>query len=391
MGFLDRLLGRNARPNWFEELDEEAALFSRRKEYLDKVATTAGVERAITVAAPQNNEISLTGTLRGFPLRLVIDMDGAVDRAGLRCAGSIVAMNLRYSPAMESPKYQPAPGQIMLAPGIVVEGARATDEAAVFHALSASFQGRLLTTVKQHRIASIQSRPHEHSISMLDEGNKIPDPVAWLAETLQLTAELANLRGCVAPTIVSRTSDPESDDDDEWPLANAIAPIIAAKLPDAKLTEREEDTEIDIEWEALGLAHKLTLNGGAGSVTVVVAADGVEGTFDLNHRAEATAQVPDQEEKAVPDQRVFFAPGIYFEGPPDEIARNAALLRALPAELLAELVATMTAQRLGCLWLQDGTLLVEPGNLEDIDDGGARVIAIARLIGRVSSALPRGG
>ncbi len=176
----------------------------------------------------------------------------------------------------------------------------------------------------------------------------------------------------------------------KWRAAEGFAATVAQKLPGAKIVAKPSDESIEICWlddEAVPLRITLDVEwddlevaAHAGSMheLQLVREPGVEldATADADHAREQV------------DRKVFFAKNIYVEGSVEDTNVQAALLSALPPELLAELLSTMERLAMERVALGGEVVGADVGKLSRTTDGGDSAIAFSRLLGKLVRALP---
>ena len=388
MGWFGRLFGGGGVPG-------ESRGQTRARQLLDRTAALAALTDVV-IAQTDEYQCELRGTLRGMPVRLIVDHDGEVREFQLRHDSPASAcIDLEYDPDRKATRAGPAlpawdegDHVIDVGPGVFIEGSDARKEHAAFLRLPPALQARVLETMARRRIMYFRSRPDEHDISFHDSGRELADKPAAYAEVLLLAGEVARARSAVPPR-PTRSPDDEGDDDegdDDGAAvhdATKLAGQIATRIPGATVVVREDDACIDVRWTEHGTSPRLVLDVGTDSLDVEVNADGVMGEFALERDVDVVAGRDDAE------RHVFVGAAVFVAGPLAAVRTQAALLHALPAALLDEVVRAMTELDLGLIHLQDQLLTVTVGDLAHVVDQGAAGTRVARLLARLAAALPR--
>lgn len=385
MGWFGRLFGGGGVPG-------ESRGQTRARQLLDRTAALAALTDVV-IAQTDEYQCELRGTLRGMPVRLIVDHDGEVREFQLRHDSPASAcIDLEYDPDRKATRAGPAlpawdDGDLVIdvGPGVFIDGSDARKEHAAFLRLPPDLQARVLATMARHRIMYFRSRPDEHDIYFHDSGRELADKPAAYAEVLLLAGEVARARSAVPPR-PTRSHDDDEGDDDAAAVDDAtkLAGQIATRLPGATVVAREDDACIDVRWTEHGTSVRLVLDVGSDNLDVEVNADGVMGEFALERDVDVVAGRDDGE------RHVFFGAAVFVAGPLADVRTQASLLHALPAALLDEVVRAMTELDLGLLHLQDQQLTITAGDLAHVVDQGAAGIRVARLLARLAAALPRG-
>ncbi len=389
MGWFGRLFGGGGGPG-------ESRGQTRARQLLDRTAALAALADVVIVQKDEY-QCELRGTLRGMPVRIIVDHDGEVREFQLRYDSAASAyIDLEYDPDRKAstgpalPAWDEGDVVIDVGPGVFIDGSDARKEHAAFLRLPPDLQARVLETMKRRQIMYFRSRPSEHDIHFHDSGRELPDKPAAYAEVLLLAGEVARARSATSPR-ATRTRDDEDDgdadgDDDAATLhdATTLAGQIATRIPGATVVVRADDACVDVGWTEHGTSLRLVLDADSDSLDVEVRAEGVVGDFDLECDVDVVVAQDDTE------RQVFFDKTVYVAGPLATVRAQAALLQAVPAALLDEVVRAMTELDLGVIHLQDQLLTVTAGDLAHVVDQGAAGTRIARLLARLAAALPRG-
>lgn len=378
------------------------------KAYLEAVAARAGLTDVVVVANLAEHEAELRGQRSGLPLRVIVDFTGDVRECEFKYEtdDDCEFIDLEFDPehsSATSPQLKPwdeSEKKVYVAPQVFLEGSGADDEHAAFKRLPATLQQRILAAMVQHRIRYFRSRPSEHDNTLWDGAADVREPIEWLAEVIQLSAEVALARGAVAPGSkprpkpVNAFAEAQADalgEEAEWLAGKAFATELAAKLPGARVVERKSDEAWDVRWAEGGVQLRVVVDVRFGDLEAHARADGVECEFSLHHDTEAApvSASPSDDGWDEADCMLFIDRATFLIGSRAEVLREAAALRALPPTLLQELLACCR-QINNAPDLERSNLHVDVVELATVTDGGDAAVAVARLLGRVVSALPKG-
>src|SRR5206468_1330282 len=134
---------------------------------LEGAAQHAGINDA-TIEPIADDVLELRGTLRGFAVRVAVDIDtGYVEHARLRCNSKLPLLELECEPERERDSdvvYDDTTPQIAVAPGITVEGVHAERQAKTFSALPTELTNRLVAEMRRLEISSFTSHRAEVSL-----------------------------------------------------------------------------------------------------------------------------------------------------------------------------------------------------------------------------------
>lgn len=408
MGLLDFLKGKNpdGTPRWsrwdWASTPETMLPFARA--VLEKAASLLGAADVKWLS--EQYAVELRGTVDGLPLRVKMGFNGSVQelKVSYPRVGVETFIDLEHDPDARPPRAE-SEGRAEVAPGIFCEGASAAEEAGRFRELPADLQARVIGEIRRLRIRYFRSRPEAHEVMLFDEAKGQADPPRWLADAIRIAVDVAKARGAVPPSMAPKKQRPKQEPKPEpedptgkagWKASLSLAAKIAAQAPGAKVVERSKDEEIDVLLaEGEGAPLRIVLDASFENVQAAAAAEGLSGELDLEFDfevepddAKEPADEEDEEDEAV--QSLFFGRCVYLSGTAEEVGRQAALLRALPRALLDELIRALEEGRFCYLFLDRGELRADLGDLKDVADDGADALAVARLVGRVATALPRG-
>lgn len=406
-GWLGRIFGGPAegrpRVRWREGMLPDEGIRVAQA-YLEAVASLAELEAPVVVAHASEHCAELRAKVAGLPLRVVVDFTGDVRDFAIKYADSRSReyIDIEYDPedagqaGAQLEAWEEADRKIYLGRQIYVEGSNAEVEAAAFQALPADLRQRVLTEVERLRVRYFRSRRDEHENTLWDGADEVAQPVEWLASLIRLSADVAIARGAEAPGTRAAPPPPNSyaaadDDGAKREAAEAMARSIALRIPGARVVERKPDSSWDVRWTE-GSAHlRVVLDYRFGDLEAHARADGVQGEFSLVHDPEVTLEdaPPNDDGWDEVDCYIFFDKSTFVTGPKVQALREASMLRALPKELLDELLASC-AELANAPDLENSNLHVAVSDLEQVTDDGAQAVAVARLYGRVVTALPVG-
>lgn len=401
MRWLKELLGLEVSPDPSTEGWSSGSAQTRAKttrDYLVAVGERAGVAGALVIPRPEDEGSSLAGTLHGFPLRLTVtDVGTTTGDLGLRYALAAPYLDLEYDPewaADVADDDNEAPQKVFLAPNIYVEGEEAEEEAAAFRALPPELQARVLAGMVTHRIRYFRSRDDELDVTLWEEPREAKDAVGSMVATLLLAADVARARGATprgrAPKQVHQQFHFRGEGTLQQ-LGRTFGATVAAQVPGSRVVERNNDDCVDVRWTEGQSKVRLVVDLDAVELQVAVLADGVHGELTLRYDPEVSVEHDvsgDDWDRA--QQYVFFGPSTFVSGPEAAAREEAAILHAVPAGLLDELVAEMSGLEIAEVRLADGMLQARVFDLNDIDDDGRAALAFAGVLARVAEALPRG-
>jgi hypothetical protein len=383
----------------WDDLDDEARKAARTA-LLERVASRAGLEKPRVHVPRGGDDVELRATARGVPLRVELSWSGGVE-VEFKYASRVGFIDLEYAPAEDDDDEEPwseSDRRVLLAPRIFVDGSSCNEEAAAFRRLPGPLQARVLDAIARLGIRYFRSRPSVHTVMAWKDLKDMPDPEAWLVEAIALSSDVieARLGGRAAPPGHGGAARPfsavEGDEDATWGAAEAYLARLALGLPGARVVPRREEDEIDLRWTEAGVPVRVVLDVDASGVRVGALADGVEAELSLLRDPDATLDEPASDDPWAPppETKLFLSRDVFLSGTEAATRREAAVLDRLPRSLLDELVAAMERHDLSDIDLEAGQLLTFPCDLVDLDEDGATVIGLARLLSRVAAALPRG-
>ncbi len=401
MRWLKELLGLEVSPDrttegWHSGAEETRARTTAA--YLAAVGQRAGVAGALVIPRPEDYGSALAGTLHGFPLQLTItDVGSTTGALGLRYALAAPGFDLEYDPEWAkdvADDEHEAPHRVFLSPNIFVEREEADEEADAFRELPAELQARVLAGMVTHRIRYFRSRNDELNLTLWDEPRDATDAVGSMVATLLLAADVARARGATPRGRAAKQVQPRHPFKGEGTLqqlGSAFAGTVAAQVPGSRVVERKNDDCIDVRWMDGRSNVRLVINLDEVELHVAVLADGVRGEVTLRYDPEVSIEqnVSDDDWDRA-HQYVFFGPSTFVAGPEAIAREQAAILQAVPAELLDALVAQMSSLEIGEVHFANGMLRACVFDLNDIDDDGDAALVFASVVARVAEALPRG-
>jgi hypothetical protein len=388
MGFFSKLFGggdKVAPP--FSPTASPEQRSAAAKQLLEQVA--ALLQLGSAVVATREDDAELRGTLRGFPLRLVVDSRGSIDDADLRYEGDLEYIDLDYDPELERAAPQPdvepwdkSDKRIFIGPGVFSSGSSCAKEVAEFRKLEPALQQRTIDEMRRLRIRYFRSRREEHNLHFYDDLEDVAEPAKWLADAFALAADVAQARGAVPPG----TPRP-SKHDRAYASALELARQIAARIPSARVVERKNDARIDVRWSECETPVRLVVDDSL-DASVSARVDS-EASFELYYNPEVVIEAEPEQTDEWDDvaRKIFFGRSVYLDESRSVVAKQAAILRALPPAALTELVEAMLAHEIEDVSLGDGVLELE---VDASDDGGVLAITLAGMLARVATALPRG-
>lgn len=412
MGFFDRLLGRQTvksvngkdvksfhRGGWNSIIESRGPATTTA--FLENVGAVAGVSD-MEVVALNDHKQELRGKLAGYTICVSVMNSGSMGDIAFRYSqieGPYI--DLEYDPDMKVDPtgitpFNPSDKKIVLGPKVFVEGSSAEEEAAAFRKLPKELQERVVTDMKRLRIRYFRSRREEFDITMHDDPggeDGAPDPVHWMADTLTLAAEVTKARGGlpVGQGKVFTSAERKPPPDKDVPaIARDLANHIAKQLIGAKVVEREEDDCIDVRWAESGIPVRIAIDHDFDHVQIEAMAKGAKGEFSLIFDPEITreAKTGSNLDPWDEDKYEFFARSVFVNGKESEVRAQAAILHSLNPSLLGELVV-LAEKREATIDLDDGKLDLVLCECTHVTDRGAEAIAVARLLARLASALPK--
>jgi len=171
--------------------------------FLDGVVAKAGITDVVVAHEPERQLVALRGKLEGFPLELELSNWSRINEVTLRYHSELEWICLEYDPELGSTTLpEDAEPQLVVAPGVYLEGDDAAKELLDFQQLSASLQRRVLDDMVRLRIKYFWSRRVDFIVSVHDEAVDVPENERWLATILKLAAEVSRARGAVPPQAV---------------------------------------------------------------------------------------------------------------------------------------------------------------------------------------------
>ncbi len=397
MSWLDKLLGREDAPpsapvarGWASPLDSVRA--ETTDAFLLAVASRAQIAAPVLVPQPPDEcQSELRGTLRGFELRVIVDHDSSIRELNLRYAQSGGFIDLDYSPELEGftpPAVEPwdaSDKKVFLAPGIFIDGSSADKEAAAFRSFPAALQARVLTDIKRLNVMYFRSRPDNHDVTVRGCAADQADPVAWLADLLVLSADVAAARG-------ARPAVPDGPYSVAFAAregVTALATRLSGRVPGARIV-RLDDDHVDVRFTESGVPVRIALDAEFDDVDVEAHARDVGGAFELSRDDEVEiptggggGEVWDE-----PDAVLSLSHAVYVEGAAPDVRRAAAMLAALPSALVDELVTTVDELELRGVTFEGEILTATACDLRAAD-AVERALRLARLLARVAASLPR--
>lgn len=409
MGWFDKLLGREvvdadegttfSKRGWDSASDDRRVATTRL--YLEALGRQLGVENQQVVPRPQDHDADLRGTLREFPLRVRVSYSGSLSRVELKIGETGHGfIDLEYDPDMaetapQVDAFDESEKQVMVAPRVFFEGSSAEDDAALFRELPVELQERVTREMVRLRIRYFRSRSDELDITMLDEPRERNEPVAWLADALRLAVDVTLARGQVppgreatVPRVVERAEAKREPTD--W--ARRVAESIGKQVLGAKIIENREAEDIEVRWIESGVPVRIVVDYDFDDFDIEARVDGVTTDLSLQYDEDVTV-APTREGGGDPwdesEHHVFFAKHVFVSGRESLARSQAAVWRSLGTSLLDDLVRTVETHACG-VWLDDEVLQANVDGADEVTDGGAAAVSIARLLARVAKALPRG-
>lgn len=410
MGWLDKLLGREvvdaangttfSKRGWDSVSDERRAATTRL--YLEALGKQLGVENQQVVPRPQDHEADLRGTLRGFPLRVRVSYSGSIGSVELKIGDTgHDFIDLEHDPEMaETPPqvdaFDESEKQVMVGPRVFFEGSSAEEEAALFRALPAELQERVVREMVRLRIRYFRSRCDDFDITMWDEASERNEPVAWLADTLRLAVDVTVARGQVPPGQEAKVPQPveraeAKREPTDW--ARRVADSIGKQVLGAKIIENQDEEDIEVRWIESGVPVRIVVDYDFDDFDIEARVDGITADLALQYDEDVTIAPSRTGGGDDPwdqlEHHVFFAKHVFVCGTEALARSQAAMLRSLAPSLLDELVRTVETGKHD-VWIDDEVLQTNIDDADEVTDGGAAAVRIAKLLARVAKALPRG-
>ena len=409
MGWLDKLLGRevvdDANGTTFSKRGWDSASEERRvattRLYLEALGRQLGVDDQQVVPRPRDHEADLRGTLRGFPLRVRVSDSGSISSIELKIGDTgHEFIDLEHDPEMaeaapQVDAFDESEKQVMVGPRVFFEGSSAEEDAALFRTLPAELQERVIHEMVRLRIRYFRSRCDELDITMCDDARERNEPVAWLADTLRLAIDVAVARGQVPPgqeATVPRAAERAEAKREPTDWARRVADSIGKQVLAAKIIENRDDEDIEVRWIESGVPVRIVVDYDFDDFDIEARADGMTAELSLQYAEDVTIE-PSSTGGDDPwdrsDHHVFFAKHVFVSGTEALARSQAAVLRSLATSLLDELVRTVETGKCD-VWIDDEVLQTNIDDADEVTDGGAAAVRIARLLARVAKALPRG-
>jgi hypothetical protein len=190
MGWFDRVFGG---PKGFASTsaDERTRVATA---FLNDVVARTGIVDAV-ISPPVDDELILRGALQGLALEVTLRSWGQLTELTLRYDAELGFIDLEFDPELDPDPALAPDDQLVVAPGVFLEGSGAQDELHAFEQLPVALRRRVLADLARLRIRYFRSRTHEHTMTVHDEVPEVADPVTWLASILQLGADVAIARG----------------------------------------------------------------------------------------------------------------------------------------------------------------------------------------------------
>jgi len=373
------------------ESDSEDKQQATTGEFLDELGRALDLAEATIVPRPTDRDSDLRGTLQGFPLKVRVEWDGDVRDVVFKCADTgLEFIDLEYDPALpakapEVDPFEPSEKQVILGPGVYVEGSSADREAALFRTLPGDLQARIIHMMRDYNVLYFRSRDDEFDITLresdLAEWNG--DPVIRLKSILAIAAEMHLERGARPPSAIQGVAKGR-------PLAEVLAPKIAARIPGAKIVTREQEHRIDIRWSEQDVPVRLALDWEFDDLEIQVSATGVAGEFSIEYDSDVTIDEPTSGDPwDAPHHHPFLAKNTFVTGREAKARAEAAIVQSIDGELLARLIETCERHEMW-LTLEEELLHTVFDDMSHVGDEGAEAIRVASLLAQVAKGLPRG-
>jgi hypothetical protein len=386
MGWLGRLFGRETKDEkraeevappvapqnpftrgWNSRAIEPGRQETTTHEFFEALSSALALDEVTVVRRAADEQSDLRGKLRGFPLKIMLDWNGDVRTLSFKCVEDpkkpLPWLNLTHDAQL----FDPDDEQVMLVPGIYVEGDDADEQAAAFRKLPSDLQERVLEMMRAD-VFNVRSTSREVVITLRDRALKYwtCDPAQRLQHILSLAAEMQLALGAKP---LGR--DPETTEPKEF--AAQLAKKIAAQRPGAEVVERDADSCFDIRWIDGDVPMHIALDYRRGHLDIAAQATDVAGNFFLYY----------DEDEEPEDEHVAFTKKLYMD------KSEAAFFRALGKDLVDEVIATADDFE---TWFSLREQLVETtlSDLDAVTDDGAAAFRVANLLARVAAALPRG-
>jgi len=183
------------------------------------------------------------------------------------------------------------------------------------------------------------------------------------------------------------------EDEERWPLCEALLADIAPHLENGKIKKLPDDDEIELRARIGGTPLKINFEVDMGWVRPEMKITNRTGDLDLERDHEKIPQDrdPDDDWADEDELRVFVAKGIFVEGDEPDVNGTLGTLAALPSELSQRLLAEMERLRMSRLYAFSDSLSVgfQPNNYE-MADPVQHILDGLRLMKELADALAKG-